>query len=448
MVTVNGASTDGSSISGSASVASGTTDDPDSANNSDETTTTVHVAAPAMADVGVTVSATPDPIAPGALLTYTITVTNDGPDTASGVGLTNDVPAGTTFVSFTAPAGWAPSTPAAGGTGTVSATAGALDSHAQAAFTLVVRVDSAATDGSTIVDSASISTGPSIDNDSDNDTDSATTTVTATTTPPPAAADLVVTQSASPGTATVGQNDVTFTITVTNHGPDSASSAALTETLPAAATFVSATGGATPSNGKLTFPLGNLANGAQQTFTIVVRPTAAGTLTASASVSATESDPSTANNTAVASAAAALPPPAVTTDGPRIRSVQRFGIHSMPTTVVLTFDGPLDLASARNVENYQITGPGGVKIAIRTADYDAAKHTVTLHPSQRISIHHPYKLSIRGTGPGGLSDGASHLLDGLGSGRAGSDYATTLSFRNLVLPAWYQKAKSSTSTRH
>ena len=64
----------------------------------------------------------------------------------------------------------------------------------------------------------------------------------------------------------------------------------------------------------------------------------------------------------------------------------------MPTTVVLTFDRPLDLASARNVKNYQITGPGGVKIAIRTADYDAAKHTVTLHPSQRISIHHPYKL--------------------------------------------------------
>ena len=116
------------------------------------------------------------------MLTYTITVTNDGPDAASGVGLVNDIPAGTTFVSFTAPAGWAASTPAAGGTGTVSATAGALASHAQAAFTLVVRVDPGAADGSTIADSASISTSPSIDNDSDNDTDTATTTVAA---PPP-----------------------------------------------------------------------------------------------------------------------------------------------------------------------------------------------------------------------------------------------------------------------
>jgi len=447
VVTVNGASTDGSNISGSASVASGTTDDPDSANNSDETTTTVHVAAPAMADVGVTVSATPDPIAPGGLLTYTITVTNDGPDAASGVGMTNDVPAGTTLVSFTAPAGWAPSTPAAGGTGTLSATAGALDSHAQAAFTLVVRVDAAAADGSTIVDSASISTGPSIDHDSDNDNDTATTTVAAATTPPPAAADLVVTQSASPGTATVGQNDVTFTITVTNHGPDSASSAALTEALPAGATFISATSGLTPSNGKLTFPLGNLANGARQTFTIVVRPTAAGTLTASASVSATESDPSTANNTAVASAAAALPTPAVTTDGPRIVSVHRFGIHTMPTTVVLTFDGPLSAAS-QNVKNYRITGPGGARVAIRSAVYDATTRTVTLHSSRPMSIHHPYRLVISGTGPDGLRDGSSRLLDGQGTGQPGSDYATTLSWRNLTLPKWYQKAKPSTSTSH
>ena len=204
-------------------------------------------------------------------MTYTITVTDDGPDAASGVGLVDDIPAGTTFVSFTAPAGWASSTPAVGGTGTVSATADALASEATAVFTLVVRVDPAAADGSTIADSASISTGQSTDTDTDNDTDTATTTVAADA-PPPATADLEVTQSASPGTAIVGTDDVTFTITVTNRGPASASDATLTEALPAGSAFVSATGGATPAEGTLTFPLGDLATGASLTFTIVVRP--------------------------------------------------------------------------------------------------------------------------------------------------------------------------------
>ena len=42
-------------------------------------------------------------------------VTNNGPDAAQGLTLTTAVPAGTTFVSFTAPAGWTATTPAPGG---------------------------------------------------------------------------------------------------------------------------------------------------------------------------------------------------------------------------------------------------------------------------------------------------------------------------------------------
>jgi uncharacterized repeat protein (TIGR01451 family) len=449
IVTVAPGAADGSIISASASVASATTDDPDDSNNTGGTTTTVHVAAPARADAGVTVSAAPDPVAPGALLAYTITVTNDGPDVAAGLDLEDNIPAGTTFDSFTAPAGWTVSTPAAGGTGSVSAAADALPDGAYAVFTLVVRVDAGAADGATIADSASISTGPSIDNDPDNDIDTATTTIAAA---PPAAADLVVTQSASPGTAIVGRDAVTFTITVTNRGPSSASSARLTETLPGAATFVSATGGITPGDGKLVFPLGDMAVGATRTFSVIVRPQVAVILTASATVSATEADPSMANNTATASAVTAdpvitPPPPTDTTDGPRIVAVRRFGIHAMPTTVVIAFDRPLG-ASALNVENYRITDHGGARVAARSAVYDAAAHTVTLHMSRRISIHRTYKLVIRGTSPDGLSDAASRLIDGQGTGRPGSDYATTLTWRNLILPAWYRSARTSFSRGH
>jgi uncharacterized repeat protein (TIGR01451 family) len=413
----------------------------------------------ASADLSFTVADSPDPVAPDGTITYDLSVTNEGPDAASGVSLVDDVPAGTTFVSFAAPTGWTASTPAVGGTGSVSATADALSNGAGAAFTLVVRVGPEAADGSTIVDSASVSASQSTDNAPNNNTGGATTTVAATT-PPPVTADLEVTQSASPGTATVGLDAVTFTITVTNRGPGSASNAVLTETLPAGANFVSATGGVAQSDGKLTFPLGDMATGASLTFTVVVQPRSAGALTASATASATTADPSTVNNTATASSSAVDPTivhtptptptatPAAGMDGPHIVRVQRFGIHTMPTTVVLTFDMPLGGAAARNAKNYRVTDTRGARIAVRSAVYDAAAHTVTLRTAQRISIHRPYKLVVRGTGPDGLSDVANHLIDGQGTGQPGTDYATRLTWRNLVLPAWYRSARTSSKRDH
>ena len=120
----------------------------------------------------------------------------------------------------------------------------------------------------------------------------------------------------------------------------------------------------------------------------------------------------------------------------------------MPTSVVLRFDARLG-ATASNVKSYRITDTHGAKIAIRSAVYDAAAHTVTLRTARRISIHRPYKLVIRGTGPDGLNDGADRLLDGDGTGRPGSDFATTLTWRNLNLPAWYHRsARPSVSRGH
>jgi len=139
--------------------------------------------------------------------------------------------------------------------------------------------------------------------------------------------------------------------------------------------------------------------------------------------------------------------PGARSDGPRVVSVRRYGIHMMPTTIVLTFDELLDPAAAQDVNNYRITDRGGTRIAIRSAVYDAATQTVTLHPSQRIGIHHSYTLMVRGTGSGGLSDGSRRLLDGLGSGRPGSDYTTALTWRELILPAWYRRKTSAAKPR-
>src|SRR5262249_47476388 len=66
-----------------------------------------------------------------------------------------------------------------------------------------------------------------------------------------------------------------------------------------------------------------------------------------------------------------------TVNGPKVLSVKRYGIHMHPTVLEVSFDQALDLNSAVNLENYRITDPAGRAIAVRSAAYDSATHTVT-----------------------------------------------------------------------
>jgi uncharacterized repeat protein (TIGR01451 family) len=84
------------------------------------------------ADVSVAMSAAPSPVTQGANLTYTITVTNNGPLTANAVTMTDVLPAGATFVSATSTVG------TCSGTTTVTCTLGTMNSSASATITLVV----------------------------------------------------------------------------------------------------------------------------------------------------------------------------------------------------------------------------------------------------------------------------------------------------------------------
>jgi uncharacterized repeat protein (TIGR01451 family) len=128
------------------------------------------------ADLSVTNDDSPDPVSIGQNLTYTITVTNNGPSDAQSVQLTESVPTNTTFVSFTAPAGWTPSTPGVGGTGAVTATRPTLAASATAVFTLVVKVDLSTPHNTVLSNTASVST-TTTDLVSGNNSDTETTTV-------------------------------------------------------------------------------------------------------------------------------------------------------------------------------------------------------------------------------------------------------------------------------
>ena len=127
------------------------------------------------------------------------------------------------------------------------------------------------------------------------------------------------------------------------------------------------------------------------------------------------------------------PSTAVTVDGPTIASVLRYGYHMMPTTLVLAFDQALDATIADDASLYRVIGPAGAVIAIKSAVYDPAARTVTLHPTQRIDIHDTYTLEVDGTAQGGLANIQGQLLDGVDDGQPGSDYRGPLTWRNLVL---------------
>lgn len=121
-------------------------------------------------------------------------------------------------------------------------------------------------------------------------------------------ADLAVTLS-GPATDTEGSNS-TYTITVTNNGPNAAQSSVLTDTLGANFSFVSATttqGTFTQSGGVVTFTLGTVNVGQTITATVTAQATEDGTLTDSASVTSSTPDPDPNNNSASTTTSVAEP---------------------------------------------------------------------------------------------------------------------------------------------
>ncbi|HVF59629.1 MAG TPA: DUF11 domain-containing protein [Thermoanaerobaculia bacterium] len=240
--------------------------DPGEGNNDGIASTTVGSPTPG-ADLSVTKEDDPDPVAAGAELVYTITVTNSGPDPASGVNLVDSVPSGTTFVSLSEPAGWSCATPAVGDSGDVLCSIASLG-VGSAVFTLTVEVDAGAAGGSEIFNSATVSSSSDDPDESDN-SGGASTTVASTASPATLSGTKTVSGTFAPGGA------VTYTVVLTNSGPETQGDNPgdeLTDVLPADLTLVSATATsgtatATVATNTVTWN-GSLADGASVTITI------------------------------------------------------------------------------------------------------------------------------------------------------------------------------------
>jgi len=238
------------------------TDDPDTPAAGDPTVTPV--IQQIEADVSVAKGG-PTQVTVGGTIMYTLMVSNSGPDEAPNVVVTDTLPAGVTFVSAS------PECSEAAGIVTCVLPSVA----ASATVNLAIDVTAPNTPG-TLTNSVTVDSGAT-DDPPGNNSDAFNTTVVEP--------DLSILKVDNPDPVQVGSN-LTYTVTVTNNGAGNATGVTMTDTLPPGVSFVSAT----PSQGSctgtstVTCNLGSLAASANATVTLVVTPTAAGTITNTVSV--------------------------------------------------------------------------------------------------------------------------------------------------------------------
>ncbi|MEK6302812.1 MAG: HYR domain-containing protein [Acidobacteriota bacterium] len=122
----------------------------------------------------------PFQVSAGNNINYRVEVTNNGPDDAQGVTVTDTVPGSTTFVSEAQNSGpgFTCTAPDAGFTGMISCTIASLPAGSMAVFTFAVNVNGGTPDGTTITNTASVSSDTNELNTANN-TSTAETTVTA-----------------------------------------------------------------------------------------------------------------------------------------------------------------------------------------------------------------------------------------------------------------------------
>jgi uncharacterized repeat protein (TIGR01451 family) len=199
-------------------------------------------AAVASADLTVTKVDTPDPVTTGSALTYTITITNNGPDPAADASWTDTLPAGTTFVSLSGGEGWSCTVPEPGDVGTVSCSNPSF-AVGSAVFTFTVAVAPTVPAGSTLSNTATVSSSTP-DGNSENQSSTATTTVLSP-------ANVTGTKSRSGG-STPGSNLSYLIILSNSSGSDQQDNPGneFTDVLPADLTLVAAnaSGGTATAN--------------------------------------------------------------------------------------------------------------------------------------------------------------------------------------------------------
>jgi uncharacterized repeat protein (TIGR01451 family)/gliding motility-associated-like protein len=279
-INVPSATTGTYSNTATVAVPTGWATDPTSGNN----TSTDNDTQASSTDLSITKTVSAPTPNVGTNVTFTLTATNNGPSDASGVNVTDLLPAGYTYVSSVPSTGTYTS-----GTGAWAIGAMVSGASATLAITATVVANQTGSYGNTATISGA-ETDPTPGNN----------LATATTIPVPLS-DIGLTKTVDVPTPNVGTN-VVFTVTATNNGLSDATNVALTDLLPAGYTFVSSVPSAgTYVSGTGLWTIGSITQGTSQTLavTAIVKPDQAGNYDNTATVShSDQTDPTPSNNTA------------------------------------------------------------------------------------------------------------------------------------------------------
>jgi uncharacterized repeat protein (TIGR01451 family) len=248
------------------------------------------------------------PVNAGSPIGFTVEVKNAGPGDATGVVLDDPLPAGSGS-GVTWAIDQSTGTPAqfvlagAKGSQTLSLASGTLPAGAD--YTVHVTAATSQTECSGAYDNtATLTTGNANNPDPASAKESCAYRV-----------DLSITKAGAPAQQDLGDGNITWTIVVTNNGPDTDTGVTIADPMPGGNTFVSATTsqGTCTGGAILSCNIGTMAAGAKVTITLVTTPSAVGTQTNTVTVAGSRPETNRANNQATATVQvnAFIPPPVV-----------------------------------------------------------------------------------------------------------------------------------------
>ena len=257
--------------------------DPFLDNNQSTFTSQVTCPSPTTADVSVAKTG-PSTVVRGTNLSYGITVSNLGPATASGIVLSDAVPAGLTLVSS--------GSGCLLNNGVVTCQIGALPTAQTRTYSFVYSTGSAQNCAAGTVTNVANVTSTSTDPNTANNQSTVTTQITC---PSSTGKDVQIAKT-GPSVVTRGEN-FTYTLTVTNNGPATATGVVVTDVLPSGLTFVSTSAECQNLNGIVTCQAGTIAAAQSRAFSVTVVAPAVGSCTqASVTNTATVTSSGTDNN--------------------------------------------------------------------------------------------------------------------------------------------------------
>ncbi|WP_420122596.1 DUF7507 domain-containing protein [Nakamurella sp.] len=261
-------------------------DDPDPSNTAAGAT----VAITATADLSLSKTAGPDPVAPGATVSFRLVVGNAGPQPSALAEVRDPIPAGLTGVAVDDP-------DCRVDTEEVTCLLRDLGAGQERTVTVTGTVAAGFT-GATLTNTATVTSLLTVDPDPAGNTASATVAVR----PPPAGSNLVVTKTAT--TPTVDQGGVAgFVVTVTNAGATEQRDVVVAEQPDDGLVITSATPSAGTWDGEsATWTIPSLAAGAGAVLTVSATAAGTGVLTNTAALTASGGpDPDPGDDTASAS---------------------------------------------------------------------------------------------------------------------------------------------------